>query len=145
MAEAAAAGATFDDIHRRATDGEGTPPPRRHPRRGLTGAARHLRAGDGASAGVLVGEEVVPAAALGAPADTVRGVLAELDAAGLAALGERPCEDGKRVARAGVRLLAPVPDPEKIICMGLNYRDHAEEASRRFPSTRAGSRSSPTP
>ena len=24
--------------------------------------------------------------------------------------------------------LAPVPDPRKIICIGLNYRDHAAES-----------------
>ena len=27
-----------------------------------------------------------------------------------------------------VRLLAPVPDPQKIICIGLNYADHARES-----------------
>ncbi len=63
----------------------------------------------------------------------MRGLLDALDAAGLAALGERAAQAGERVARAGVRLLAPVPDPEKIICMGLNYRDHAEEAHQEIP------------
>jgi 2-keto-4-pentenoate hydratase/2-oxohepta-3-ene-1,7-dioic acid hydratase in catechol pathway len=29
---------------------------------------------------------------------------------------------------AHARLLAPVPDPRKIICIGLNYRDHAAES-----------------
>jgi 2-keto-4-pentenoate hydratase/2-oxohepta-3-ene-1,7-dioic acid hydratase in catechol pathway len=29
---------------------------------------------------------------------------------------------------ANVRLLAPIPDPQKIICIGLNYRDHAAES-----------------
>ena len=29
---------------------------------------------------------------------------------------------------ADVRLLAPVPDPKKIICIGLNYLDHAKES-----------------
>jgi len=29
--------------------------------------------------------------------------------------------------REDVRLLPPIPNPEKIICIGLNYRDHAEE------------------
>jgi 2-keto-4-pentenoate hydratase/2-oxohepta-3-ene-1,7-dioic acid hydratase in catechol pathway len=29
---------------------------------------------------------------------------------------------------AGARLLPPVPDPPKIICIGLNYRDHAAES-----------------
>lgn len=89
--------------------------------------------GSGAQAGVLLGEEIVPLAALGAPADTVRGLLAALDAAGLAALGESAAQAGERVARAAVRLLAPVPDPEKIICMGLNYRDHAAEANQEIP------------
>jgi 2-keto-4-pentenoate hydratase/2-oxohepta-3-ene-1,7-dioic acid hydratase in catechol pathway len=32
-----------------------------------------------------------------------------------------------------VRLLAPVPDPRKIICLGLNYRDHAAESGAPIP------------
>ncbi|WP_169973573.1 fumarylacetoacetate hydrolase family protein [Tautonia rosea] len=31
------------------------------------------------------------------------------------------------------RLLAPVPDPRKIICLGLNYRDHAIETGAKIP------------
>lgn len=31
-------------------------------------------------------------------------------------------------------LMAPVPDPSKIICLGLNYRDHAEESGMAIPS-----------
>src|SRR5918998_4270997 len=31
------------------------------------------------------------------------------------------------------RLLAPVPDPEKLIFIGLNYRTHAEEAGLEPP------------
>lgn len=89
--------------------------------------------GTGAQAGVLLGDEIVPAAALGAPATTVRSLLEVLDAAGLADLGERAARSDARVPRAGVRLLAPVPDPEKIICLGLNYRDHAAEAQQEIP------------
>lgn len=33
----------------------------------------------------------------------------------------------------GVEALAPVPDPDKIICVGLNYRSHAEEAGLDAP------------
>ncbi|MEM1658476.1 MAG: fumarylacetoacetate hydrolase family protein [Candidatus Jordarchaeales archaeon] len=33
----------------------------------------------------------------------------------------------------GVKLLAPVPRPGKIICLGLNYSDHAEEAGLEPP------------
>jgi 2-keto-4-pentenoate hydratase/2-oxohepta-3-ene-1,7-dioic acid hydratase in catechol pathway len=32
-----------------------------------------------------------------------------------------------------VKLLAPVPDPHKIICLGLNYRDHAAESGAPIP------------
>jgi 2-keto-4-pentenoate hydratase/2-oxohepta-3-ene-1,7-dioic acid hydratase in catechol pathway len=35
---------------------------------------------------------------------------------------------------AEVRLLAPVPRPGKILCVGLNYRDHAEETGQPIPS-----------
>jgi 2-keto-4-pentenoate hydratase/2-oxohepta-3-ene-1,7-dioic acid hydratase in catechol pathway len=39
-----------------------------------------------------------------------------------------------RIPLAGVTLAAPVPRPEKIICIGLNYRDHAEETGEPLPS-----------
>src|SRR6266849_1063894 len=32
-----------------------------------------------------------------------------------------------------VRLLAPIPRPPKIICIGLNYRDHAAESKMEIP------------
>ena len=90
-------------------------------------------AGEGARAGVLTGEEIVPVSSLDVPADSVRGLLSGLDADALASLGARAKTAGERVSRGDVRLLAPVPDPEKIICMGLNYRDHAEEAKQEIP------------
>ncbi len=34
---------------------------------------------------------------------------------------------------SAVRLLAPVPRPPKLICIGLNYRDHAAEAHQEIP------------
>ena len=34
----------------------------------------------------------------------------------------------------GAQLVAPVPDPGKIICIGLNYRDHAAEAGLALPA-----------
>ena len=34
---------------------------------------------------------------------------------------------------AEVSLLPPVPDPEKILCIGLNYRAHAEETKQAIP------------
>jgi 2-keto-4-pentenoate hydratase/2-oxohepta-3-ene-1,7-dioic acid hydratase in catechol pathway len=35
---------------------------------------------------------------------------------------------------ADVKLLAPVPRPGKIICVGLNYRDHARETGQEIPT-----------
>jgi acylpyruvate hydrolase len=35
--------------------------------------------------------------------------------------------------RAAVRLTAPIPRPGKIICIGLNYRDHAAESNAQLP------------
>jgi 2-keto-4-pentenoate hydratase/2-oxohepta-3-ene-1,7-dioic acid hydratase in catechol pathway len=37
------------------------------------------------------------------------------------------------VPLAGVRLLAPLPRPPKIICVGLNYRDHVIECNAEIP------------
>ncbi|NXK00598.1 FAHD2 protein, partial [Corythaixoides concolor] len=39
-----------------------------------------------------------------------------------------------RLPRATVRLLAPVADPEKLICVGLNYRDHCLEQGAKVPT-----------
>ena len=36
---------------------------------------------------------------------------------------------------ARTKLLAPVPRPPKIVCIGLNYRDHAAEANLPIPET----------
>jgi 2-keto-4-pentenoate hydratase/2-oxohepta-3-ene-1,7-dioic acid hydratase in catechol pathway len=38
-----------------------------------------------------------------------------------------------RVPVHQARLLAPVPDPRKIVCLGLNYRDHAAESGAPIP------------
>lgn len=40
----------------------------------------------------------------------------------------------KKVALSDVRLLAPVTRPGKILCIGLNYRDHAIESGMEIPS-----------
>jgi 2-keto-4-pentenoate hydratase/2-oxohepta-3-ene-1,7-dioic acid hydratase in catechol pathway len=87
----------------------------------------------GPRAGVLIGEDVVPVSSLDAPAQSVRGLLAALDVSGLAELAQRAADASERTALADLRLLAPVPDPEKIICLGLNYRDHAAESGQEIP------------
>src|SRR2546428_11943804 len=37
------------------------------------------------------------------------------------------------VPAASARLHAPITDPGKFICIGLNYRDHAQEANQPIP------------
>jgi acylpyruvate hydrolase len=90
--------------------------------------------GSGPQAGIQLEQELVPVAALGAPASSLRGLLHALDADGLAELAAHAGDAEDRVALADVRLLAPVPDPEKIVCLGLNYRDHAAEAGQEIPA-----------
>ncbi|KAM6040582.1 oxaloacetate tautomerase Fahd2a, mitochondrial-like [Chlamydotis macqueenii] len=52
---------------------------------------------------------------------------------GLAA-AKRALDSGRhRLPRESARILAPVGDPEKIICVGLNYRDHCLEQGARVP------------
>jgi 2-keto-4-pentenoate hydratase/2-oxohepta-3-ene-1,7-dioic acid hydratase in catechol pathway len=89
--------------------------------------------GEGPRPGIQIGGQIVPAAALDAQGSSVRELLCSYDAAGLSELGERAATCESRLARSEVRLLAPVADPEKIICLGLNYSDHAEESSQPIP------------
>ncbi len=47
--------------------------------------------------------------------------------------GARGGRPGACLPLAGLELLPPVPEPSKIIAVGLNYRDHAEEQDRPLP------------
>jgi 2-keto-4-pentenoate hydratase/2-oxohepta-3-ene-1,7-dioic acid hydratase in catechol pathway len=42
--------------------------------------------------------------------------------------------DAVRYAATAVKLLPPVPQPGKILCIGLNYRDHAIEGGKAIPT-----------
>lgn len=92
-------------------------------------------AGDGPRAGVVEDDRVVDAwALLGEPH---RGSLRELIGAGR--LGELRGRLGDAGApshpRSAVRLLPPIPDPGKIVCIGLNYRRHAAEVGMPLPES----------
>jgi 2-keto-4-pentenoate hydratase/2-oxohepta-3-ene-1,7-dioic acid hydratase in catechol pathway len=39
------------------------------------------------------------------------------------------------IERRAVKICPPVPQPEKIICIGLNYRDHAAESGMEIPES----------
>jgi acylpyruvate hydrolase len=82
---------------------------------------------------VLVGDQLVPTAALGAPKG-IRGVLETFAPHALPELGARAAETlAGAVALDAAQLTAPVPDAQKIICIGLNYRDHARETGQEIP------------
>src|SRR5574339_133711 len=49
--------------------------------------------------------------------------------------GSTRLSPGAVVPLADIRLLAPVPRPGKLICIGLNYRDHAAESKLAVPSS----------
>jgi acylpyruvate hydrolase len=89
--------------------------------------------------GIQVGDDVVDAATLTTALDhpaqvrTTRDVL-ELGPAALAQLASM-ASSASPVGRVGeLELGPPVTDPQKIICLGLNYRDHATEAGLQEPS-----------
>ena len=42
-------------------------------------------------------------------------------------------ETGISMAPESVKLLAPVPSPEKVICVGANYAEHAKEGGMKLP------------
>lgn len=90
------------------------------------------RPGARPEAGVLARDRVVGLAGAGFP-----DMLAVL-VAGPAARGKiddwirNPPADSTLPLTA-VRLLAPVPRPPKLICVGLNYRDHARETGMEIP------------
>jgi acylpyruvate hydrolase len=87
--------------------------------------------------GILDGETVRDAAAaaaaagVGADCATTRGLL-EAGAGALRAIAAAAGGvEGRPLAE--LELGPPVTDPRKIICLGLNYRDHAEETGMAAP------------
>jgi acylpyruvate hydrolase len=84
------------------------------------------RSADGDRAGVETDGGVIDAGGLlGADPLTVRELLA---ADRVGELAEAAAGDTSVAAVADPELLPPVPDPEKIVCIGLNYGAHAAEA-----------------
>jgi 2-keto-4-pentenoate hydratase/2-oxohepta-3-ene-1,7-dioic acid hydratase in catechol pathway len=76
------------------------------------------------SFGALVGDGIVD---LGSRHRSLRAALAEGGAADLAAYVRTRSAD---IALDGVEQLPVIPDPEKIVCVGLNYESHRSETGR---------------
>jgi 2-keto-4-pentenoate hydratase/2-oxohepta-3-ene-1,7-dioic acid hydratase in catechol pathway len=76
--------------------------------------------GEGPRAGMLRGEDRV----LDACGASLRELIER---------GDLREPGGAEVELSAVKLLPPVPDPDKIICIGLNYVSHAREAGLEPP------------
>jgi 2-keto-4-pentenoate hydratase/2-oxohepta-3-ene-1,7-dioic acid hydratase in catechol pathway len=69
---------------------------------------------------------------LGTP--EVSGLRQALSAWGLSGIAERARgSTARRLAAGSFKWLPPIVDPGKILCVGLNYRRHAEEAGMAIP------------
>lgn len=84
---------------------------------------------NGATApGVLTAGEsaVIPASELGYAAKSMNELIDQLS-------GTMPVipAEATSIALSAVKLEAPIPEPKQdVVCLGLNYRDHVEEATR---------------
>jgi acylpyruvate hydrolase len=67
------------------------------------------------------------------PTDMIQFLAGGLSARALAAEALAQAKSEHQLELSAVRLKAPVPRPGKIICIGLNYRDHAAEANMPIP------------
>ena len=67
------------------------------------------------------------------PADMLAFLAGGSDAQNLAEKALASALPSAVVARSAVMLQAPIPRPGKILCIGLNYRDHAAESNQPIP------------
>ena len=88
--------------------------------------------GGRASAGVLRGGRVVGLSS-GGFADLLSLVRLGSEAVRRVADWLRSLPEGAGKPLSGVHLLAPIPCPPMVVCVGLNYRDHAAESKMDLP------------
>ncbi|MBB5391252.1 MULTISPECIES: fumarylacetoacetate hydrolase family protein [unclassified Herbaspirillum] len=77
--------------------------------------------------GLVAGKQVVDLGHAGA------GSLKQYLAQGGAARAQQDAEQGRALAIAEVQFLPVIPDPEKILCVGINYLSHVKETGRELP------------
>mgnify|MGYP001818622570 CR=1 FL=1 len=87
--------------------------------------------GNGPTVGVVTGDRVIDVASA---APTLPHAMRELIAAGDAALDQlKDVSSPDGALLSSVQLIPVVPDAPKIICVGLNYADHAKEGGNAVP------------
>lgn len=91
-----------------------------------------FRESDTERLGVVDGDQVVDLnrAVPSVPPDLRVALASGVD---LKAAADRARASGTRIPLAGLELAPPVPRPGKIICLGLNYFDHAQESGKQKP------------
>jgi 2-keto-4-pentenoate hydratase/2-oxohepta-3-ene-1,7-dioic acid hydratase in catechol pathway len=88
----------------------------------------------GPRAAAVVGDRYIDLNATNAAVPASVRLILEAGPAALRAAADAAGQPGAVTLDASkVTLLPPVPDPPKIVCMGLNYRDHAAESGAPIP------------
>lgn len=87
----------------------------------------------GVGFGIVDGDGVLDVAGQEGTA-SARGVAELLGALGPAEIRSVADRSGVRHDMQGLRLLPPITDPERILCIGLNFTDHAREAKLPIPA-----------
>lgn len=82
-------------------------------------------------AGVLDGDDVI--SLTGAGFSDLMGIFGSDEAIAKVKAFAANAPGGTRTPLSGVKIKAPIPKPEKILCVGLNYRDHAIESNMAIP------------
>lgn len=91
------------------------------------------RAGGAPEVGILSQDRVVSLAAAGF--SDILQIIRDWDTAKAKIEGVASTQSAASVPADSVKLLAPIPRPSKLICVGLNYRDHAIESGMEIPKT----------
>ena len=82
--------------------------------------------------GAVVGDEIIDLSHLTGAATSVRSIVENADLHSRAVQYARD-PAALRLPLTSCRLLSPLPDPGKFICLGLNYADHAKEGGHNVP------------
>lgn len=77
--------------------------------------------------GLLIGDSIVDISS------RFRSMLSVIHGGDEALGAANSLASGPRIALDAVKLMAPLPDPPRIFCVGLNYRDHAVESKMEIP------------
>jgi len=86
-----------------------------------------VRPGGVPEPGIVSGDQIISLAGAGF------ACMVSLIAGGAEALERAAASTAPAIPLDSVKLMAPIPRPPKIICVGLNYRDHAIESNMAIP------------